>query len=69
MFHYIMQKNITNTSKNDPSIVTWVNKNNGRIITITKAEYEVLVTKEPNTLYLIVDNIDDVPHHNWGSGR
>lgn len=64
-----MSKNITNTSPSKKNIVTWSNKNNGKIITISKSDYEALATKDPNVLYLIVDNMGDVPHHNWGSGR
>lgn len=62
-------KNITNTSKDKSNIVTRIDKNNGKFAVITKANYEALTTKDPNTLYLIVDNMGDVPHHNWGAGR
>lgn len=64
-----MSKNITNTSPSKKNIVTWDGKNNGKIITISKSDYESLVNKDPNTLYLIVNNVDNAPHHNWGSGR
>lgn len=64
-----MSKNITNTSPSKKNIVTWSGKNNGKIITISKSDYESLVNKDPNTLYLIVDNVGDAPHHNWGPGR
>lgn len=56
MFYYIMAKNITNTSKDKPNIVTWTDKDNGKFVVTTKANYETLTTKDPNTLYLIVDN-------------
>lgn len=65
-----MSKNITNTSPSKKNIVTWGNKNNGEIITISKSDYEALATKDPNTLYLIVDNVGGgKPGHNGGGWR
>ena len=64
-----MSKNITNTSPSKKNIVTWSNKNNGKIITISKSDYEVLTTKDPNTLYLIVDNVDNTHHHSGGADK
>lgn len=64
-----MSKNITNTSQSKKNIVTWSDKNNGKIITISKSYYEALVSKDPNTLYLIVDNADNAHHHSGGADK
>lgn len=63
-------KNITNTSKDKSNIVTRIDKNNGKFAVTTKANYEALTTKDPNTLYLIVDNVGGgKPSHNGGAWR
>lgn len=64
-----MSKNITNTSPSKKNIVTWISKNNGKIITISKSDYEALATKDPNTLYLIIDNVDNAHHHSGGADK
>lgn len=50
-----MPKNITNTSKDKSNIVTWVNKNDGKLVVMTKAEYQALAVKDNDTAYLIVE--------------
>ena len=51
----VMPKNITNTSKDKSNIVTWVNKDNGKLVVMTKAEYQALAEKDNDTAYLIVE--------------
>ena len=50
-----MPKNITNTSKDKFNIVTWINKDNGTLVVMTKAEYQALAEKDNDTAYLIVE--------------